>query len=497
MRRRLALVAVALAGAAAVAVAAVAFTESETEARSYAGTRAAPAFPAGLDWINTGGRPLTLASLHGKIVLLDFWTYGCVNCMHVIPDLKRLQEKYDDVLVVIGVHSAKFEAESDTANIRQIARRYGREEPIVNDRGLEIWRAYGIRAWPTLMLIDPAGRVVGKLEGEGHYDTLDGVIGAMSEEFDAALDRAPVPFTADDAGQDTPLLFPGKVLADAAGGRLFIADSNHGRVVVAGFDGAVRRVVDGFDGPQGLALADADTLYVADATGNTIHSVDLTDGGVTTVAGTGAHAYLHEDAYDDARATGLNTPWGLEWHDGLLYVAMAGPHQLWTFDPDSGALRAFAGTRREALQDGPRLAAAFNQPSGLAFADGVLYVADAEASAVRALELDGGAVRTPVGTGLFDFGDVDGVGDAVRLQHPLGVETHGGAVYVADTYNGKIKRLDPATRRVTTVAAGFDEPGGLSAAGGRLYVADTNHHAIKVVDLADGSVATLDLTWPD
>ena len=187
MRRYLVLAAIALVGAAVVAVAAVELTQPEFKVRSYAGTRVAPAVPAGLDWINTGGEPLTLAALHGKILLLDFWTYGCVNCMHIIPDLKRLQEKYDDTLVVIGVHSAKFEAESDTANIRQIARRYGRTEPIVNDRGLEIWRAYGIRAWPTVILIDPAGRVVGKLEGEGHYETLDGVLGAMVEEFYAVL----------------------------------------------------------------------------------------------------------------------------------------------------------------------------------------------------------------------------------------------------------------------------------------------------------------------
>ena len=498
MKRYLVLAAIALLGAALVAVAAVELTAPEVEENGYAGTRSAPPFPDGLDWINTGGEPLALASLRGKIVLLDFWTYGCVNCMHVIPDLKRLQQKHGDALVVIGVHSAKFEAESETANIRQIARRYGRTEPIVNDRGLDIWRAYAIRAWPTLMLIDPAGNVVGKAEGEGHYELLDGVIGALSEEFAAVLDRGPLPFTADaERAADTPLLFPGKVLADAAGGRLFIADSNHGRIVVADLDGAVRRVIDGFDGPQGLALADAETLFVADATGNTIHRVALKDGAVTTVAGTGAHAYLHADEYPDARATGLNTPWGLEWHDGLLYIAMAGQHQIWTLDPGRGALRAFAGTRREALRDGPRLAAAFNQPSGLVRADGVLYVADAEASAVRAIDLARGAVTTPVGTGLFDFGDRDGTGDAVRLQHPLGVAVHDGAVYVADTYNGKIKRLEPATRRVETVADGFDEPGGLSVAGDRLYVADTNHHAIKVLDLVTGNVSTLTLRWPD
>lgn len=499
MKRRIAALIVAGAvGAALVTFASVKFNEPAVEERSYAGTRAAPEFPAGLDWINTDGKPLTLASLRGKIVLLDFWTYGCVNCMHIIPDLQRLQETYARELVVVGVHSAKFEAESETANIAKITRRYGRTEPIVNDRGLEIWKSYGVRAWPTLMLIDPMGRGVGKVEGEGHYDTLHGIIGAMAQEFHEEIDPIPMHFATDTADvAATPLLFPGKVFADADGGRLFIADSNHGRIVVANLaDGTVVKVIDGFRGPQGLTLADADTLYVADTVASTISRVSLPSGSVTRVAGTGERTYLYEDEYPDALGTGLNSPWDLQWHKGVLYVAMAGQHQLWTLDTQNGRLAAFAGTRREALRDGPRLAAAFNQPSGLAADDGVLFVADSEASAVRAIDLVSGAVTTPVGTGLFDFGDADGIGDAVRLQHPLGVEVHGGQVYLADTYNGKIKRLDPATRRVVTVVGGLDEPGGLSAAGGRLYIADTNNHEVKVLDLADGSLTTMDLKWP-
>lgn len=497
-RRVIEIIVAGTVGAALFTFAFVKIGEPEADERSYAGTRAAPTFPEGLDWINTDGKPLPLASLRGKIVLLDFWTYGCVNCMHIIPDLQRLQETYARELVVIGVHSAKFEAESETENIAKIARRYGRTEPIVNDRGLEIWRSYGVRAWPTLMLIDPAGRVVGKLEGEGHYDTLHGVIGAMTQEFDEEIDRTPLHFVADAADvAATPLLFPGKVLADADGGRLFIADSNHGRVVVVNLvDGAVVQIIDGFQGPQGLTLADANTLYVADTVANTISRVSLPGGSVARVAGTGERTYLYDDEYPDALETGLNSPWDVHWHDGVLYVAMAGQHQLWTLDTRTGRLTAFAGTRREALRDGPRLAAAFNQPSGLATGGSVLFVADSEASAVRAIDLDSGAVTTPVGTGLFDFGDADGVGDAVRLQHPLGVEVHDGHVYVADTYNGKIKRLDPATRRVVTVVDGLDEPGGLSAAGGRLYVADTNNHEVKVLDLADGRLTALELKWP-
>ncbi len=500
MKRRIAaVIAAGAVGAALVTFASVRITEPTVDERSYAGTRPAPEFPQGLDWINTDGKPLTLASLRGKIVLLDFWTYGCVNCMHIIPDLHRLQETYARELLVIGVHSAKFESESETENITKIARRYGRTEPIVNDRGLDIWRSYHVRAWPTLTLIDPAGRVVGKVEGEGHYELLHGVIGAMTQEFDEVIDRTPLTFVADAADAiATPLQFPGKVLADAEGGRLFIADSNHGRIVVANLaDGVVVQIIEGFRGPQGLTLADPNTLYVADTVANTISRVSLPSGSVTRVAGTGARSYLYDDEYPDALETGLNSPWDVQWHDGVLYVAMAGQHQLWTLETQTGRLAVFAGTRREALRDGPRLAAAFNQPSGLATDGRSLFVADSEASAVRAIDFKSGAVTTPVGTGLFDFGDADGIGDDVRLQHPLGVEIVSGQVYVADTYNGKIKRLDPTTRRVVTVADGLDEPGGLSAASGRMYIADTNNHQVKVLDLADGSLTTMALHWPD
>lgn len=482
--------------------------------RSYAGTVPAPEFPPGLDWLNTRGRALTLADLRGKVVLLDFWTYGCINCMHVIPDLVRLERRYARELVVIGVHSAKFEHEGRTENIRRIVQRYGLAHPVVNDRFMAIWDAYGARAWPTLVLLDPAGKVVGRAEGEGHYLLLDTIIAGLVSEFDArgAVDRRPL-----DIGPDplpaTPLRFPSKVLADAAGGRLFIADSGHHRVVVATLDGLVREVIgtgepgfaDGdfrrarFHGPQGLALADATTLYVADTLNHAIRRVDLAARTVTTVAGTGRHGYLQGDSHP-ARAVPLNSPWDVLWHDGRLYVALAGQHQLWTWEPRSGHVERYAGNGFERLADGTRLAASFNQPSGLASDGRMLYVADSEASAIRAVDLTSGEVRTLVGTGLFDFGDVDGTGTAVRLQHPLGVACWNGAVYIADTYNGRLKRLEPRTRRVVTLAGGsglLDEPGGLSAAHGRLYLADTNHHAIKVYDLAAGTLREWQLRDPE
>jgi len=483
--------------------------------RSYAGTDAAPEFPSGLDWINTGGKRLSLAQLRGKVVLLDFWTFGCVNCIHVIPDLKRLEAKYPRELVVIGVHSAKFENEGRTEAIRNVVQRYEVTHPVLNDHDFDVWRDYGVNAWPTFALIDPAGKLIGTLPGEGHYALLDNVIGKVIEQFDreGKIDRTALGLVPD-AMPDGVLRFPGKVLADAAGGRLFIADSNHNRILVATLDGKLTAVIgsgkgelhDGgygdaaFFRPQGMTLADAHTLYVADTSNNALRRIDLEAKRVETVAGTGEQAYLTQSSAP-AHGTSLNTPWDVLWQDGLVYIAMAGQHQIWTYDPKADLIKEFAGSRSEELRDGPRLSGGLNQPSGLASDGSSLYVADSESSAIRRIDLGAdGKLSTIVGTGLFDFGDKDGAGDAVRLQHPLHVSYLDGMLYVADTYNSKIKRIDPKTRSSRTFIGGkgeLDEPGGISIAGDRLYIADTNHHAIKVAELATARLTTLTLSDPD
>jgi thiol-disulfide isomerase/thioredoxin len=495
----------------------------------------APELEGGRGWLNTAG-PLTLAGLRGKVVLLDFWTYGCVNCMHVIPDLKRLEEKYPKELVVIGVHSAKFENEKETENIRRIVLRYGIEHPVVNDADFRIWNAYAVRAWPTLVVIDPAGYVVGYASGEGNYDVLDKAVGELAADARrrGTLDERPLKLALERARVgDLPLAFPGKILADERGDRLFISDSNHNRVVVTRLDGTLVYTVgsgargreDGdfaratFDGPQGLAL-DGETLYVADTRNHSVRRVNLKGRTVETFAGTGEQLRdysLRPDSPPSPQP--LSSPWDLYLQGGTLYVAMAGPHQIWALDLKTRRASVFAGSGREARLDGPPGEAAFAQPSGLAGDGRTLYVADSESNIIRAVGLGpepalkvsppiipvnaGEDVLTLAGGDLFEFGDRDGQGDDVRLQHPLGLAPHEGRVFIADTYNHKIKILEPRARRVTTFAgtgkAGqadgarpeFYEPGGLSVARGKLYVADTNNHAVRVVDLMTKQTATL------
>jgi hypothetical protein len=469
----------------------------------------------------------------------------------LFPQLRKLERKYPNEVVVVGVHSPKFPAERETPNLRAAVMRYGIEHPVVNDRDFKVWQQYAGRAWPTLFFIDPEGRVIGRHEGEITFEALDRLVSQMIAEFDqkGLLVHQPLPTRLEKSlERQSPLLFPGKVLADGPhplapspsemergnltplsisdgegqGVRpvLFIADSGHNRLLIANPAGPVQDTIGGaepgfadgdfstarFNAPQGMARA-GDLLYVADLENHAIRQVDLAARAVTTIAGTGEQARAFHTG-GPAREVALNSPWALALRGQTLYVAMAGFHQIWALDLAAGTIAPFAGTGHEGLEDGPLLAAWFAQPSALALGADTLYVADAETSAIRAIDLrPGGQVRTVVGEGLFEFGDVDGVGEAARLQHPLGLAYHAGRLYVADSYNNKIKQVDPQTRSATTwlgdgypgdadgagTAARFREPSGLSLAGDRLFIADTNNNLIRVADLATGEVSTLNL----
>lgn len=501
---------------------------------------AAPEFPSGLDWINVD-QPLSLQGLRGKIIILDFWTYGCINCIHMIPTLRRLEERYADSLVVIGVHSAKFENEGQTDNLRQIVQRYELHHPVINDSDFRVWRQYGVRAWPTFVVIDPRGNVLALQPGEVPFDAFDNLLAGMVDFWSGTgeLNTEPLELALEGAGMPAgALAFPGKVLADEAGGRLFISDSNHHRIIVADLNTyAVQTVIgngsrglaDGdfataqFSQPQGMALsADGSTLYVADTQNHVVRAADLNAGTVTTIAGTGIQSYERhapeEGEFALAAETGISSPWALELDDAsqTLYIAMAGPHQIWAINLANGMMRVAIGNGREALLSATFASSELAQPSGLHLHDGVLYIADSESSSIRAAEIERRVVRTVSGTtanDLFDYGDIDGVAGVSRLQHPLGVTgSPDGLIYIADTYNSRIKQYDPSTGETTTLfglggrggfrdgdaqTAEFDEPGGLSYANGRLYIADTNNHAIRVIDLASGQVSTVMFPNPE
>jgi thiol-disulfide isomerase/thioredoxin len=494
-------------------------------ASKYAGKVRAPEFPSGAEWLNTD-EPPTLSSFSGKLLILDFWAYCCINCIHIIPALRRLERHFPDELAVVGVHSPKFDQEHATENIRQAIMRYGVSHPVINDANMSVWQSYTIRAWPTLMFVDPEGKVIGAFEGELTYEMGVPLIDEMLAEFRQAGTLRPSP-TAHRL-EEAPLRilsYPGKVLADEENERLFVSDTGHHRVLVTDLDGVVQTFIgsgeaglaDGvlegalLNRPQGLALA-GEMLFIADTENHAIRMVDLEMGTVETLAGTGKQGQGHVEG-GPALDVDMRSPWDIVLTGRVLFIAMAGSHQLWMVDLNTNVLQAVVGTGAEQLRDGPPEEAELAQPSGItADEDDVLYFADSETSSIRLADLrTTHHVGTLVGTGLFEFGDIDGHGSQARLQHPLGVDydQETGFLFVADTYNNKIKRITLEEPVVTTVAgsgaagqadgplaaATFFEPGGLSITGTRIYVADTNNHAIRVVDLGTGQVSTLEVDF--
>ncbi|MFJ4030110.1 NHL domain-containing thioredoxin family protein [Paenarthrobacter sp. NPDC089989] len=501
----------------------------------------------GRGWLNTGGKSLDLESLRGKIVLLDFWTFCCINCLHVLDELRPLEEKYSDVLVTVGVHSPKFEHEADPVALASAVERYEIHHPVLDDPELATWKAYTARAWPTLVVIDPEGYIVAHLSGEGHADGLAVLLEELVAEHEAkgTLHRGNGPYVAPEPTSGT-LRFPGKA-TQLDNGNYLVVDSGHHRLVELRPDfETVERVIgsgakgfaDGtagtaqFNEPQGVAVLPAGLaltlgydVVVADTVNHRLRGVNLGTGEVRTIAGNGVQRLLdagparvtesgagswsehHDggpadfaaDALDVGllgRGTGvsLSSPWDLVWSEKLqrVVIAMAGTHQIFALDPVSGIVSILAGSGLEGLLDGPAEEAWFAQSSGLAVdAEDNIWVADSETSALRRLVVgaSGVTVETAVGTGLFDFGFRDGEAAEARLQHPLGVTVlPDGSVAIADTYNGAVRRFDPSTNTVSTLARGLAEPSDVVVVNHQdaeplLVVVESNKHQLVLVPI--------------
>uniref|UniRef100_A0A4W4EMU5 NHL repeat-containing protein 2 n=1 Tax=Electrophorus electricus TaxID=8005 RepID=A0A4W4EMU5_ELEEL len=511
-----------------------------------------PDFENGLEWLNTVG-PLSLRKeLLGKVVVLDFFTYCCINCMHILPDLHQLEQRYTfkDGLVVVGVHSAKFPNEKVLQNIRSAVLRYGITHPVVNDGNARLWQELEVACWPTLVLLGPRGNLLFSVVGEGHRERLFLFATAALEHYGQQgllQDHAVGMKLLRDSLPPSILSFPGKVAVDPHSKKLAIADTGHHRVLVVTSSGQMLHCVGGpgsgrqdgdlsealFSSPQGVFIK-GNAVYVADTENHLIRKIDLSERRVTTVAGVGVQGTDKEGGSMGPQQP-ISSPWdvalgtagGVE--DNVLWIAMAGTHQIWALFLEDGKLPRGSGHTRgvcvrvagsgseENRNNAYPRKAGLAQPSGLALAPdqpwNCLFIADSESSTVRSLSLSDGAVKHVVGgerdpLNLFAFGDVDGKGVEAKLQHPLGVawDAASGLLYVADSYNHKIKVVEPKTKQCRVLAGtgqpgdgfgagfqqcGFNEPGGLCVAeGGKLlYVADTNNHRIKVLDLETQTVS--------
>ena len=446
-----------------------------TSLRSRARVRAPQL--VGRRWLNTGGAELSLESLRGRVVVLDFWTFCCVNCLHVLDELRSVEGQFPDELVLIGVHSPKFEHEGDPAAVEAAVERYAVHHPVLDDPELTTWKAYTARAWPTLVVIDPEGYVVASMSGEGHGPGLASLVDELIAEHreKGTLRSGDTPYVPPPA-RESALSFPGKLVA-LPDGSVIVSDTAHHQVVHLEGDLETERARWGsaevFNEPQGLLLLPETVaaevgcdLLVADSVNHQVSSVRFSDGAIRVVAGTG-DPLRRRSAGGRALEQDLSTPWDLAWWGDRVVLAMAGNHQLWELhlaaDPGASTVTVLAGTTQEGLRDGAAAEGWLAQPSGLAASgDGTrVWIADAETSALRSITLGytGPELSTSVGTGLFDFGHRDGLADEALLQHPLGVtELPDGSVAVSDTYNGAIRRFDPATGLVTTLATGLAEP---------------------------------------
>ncbi|MEW2139150.1 NHL domain-containing thioredoxin family protein [Streptomyces sp. NPDC005409] len=455
-------------------------------------------------WINTGGKDLTLADFRGRVLILDFWTFCCINCLHVLDELRELEEKHRDTLVIVGVHSPKFVHEAEHAAVVDAVERYEVHHPVLDDPELVTWKQYAVRAWPTLVVIDPEGYIVAQHAGEGHAHAIARLVEELEAEHEAkgTLRRGDGPYVAPEPVA-SDLRFPGKALL-LPSGNFLVSDSTRHQLVELAADGesVVRRIGSGsrgftaesFNEPQGLALLPDGRVVVADTVNHALRVLDLESGAVETVAGTGRQWWQGSPTSGPALEVDLSSPWDVAWWQGKVWIAMAGVHQLWTWDPAQGTVEVAAGTTNEGLHDGPAAEAWFAQPSGLAAAGDRLWIADSETSALRYVTQapdpsDGYVVTSAVGTGLFDFGHRDGDAGQALLQHPLGVTAlPDGSVAVCDTYNHALRRYDPATGEVSTLATDLREPSDAVLVGGDIVVVESARHRLTRLRLPEEAV---------
>jgi len=478
----------------------------------------APDFPPDHEWVNIKKKLSLKKNLKGHVVVLDFWTYCCINCIHTIPDLQFLEKKYKkDKVIFIGVHSAKFFNERNKENVKDAIQRYGINHPVILDNNHKIWNSHAVNSWPTIVIIDSEGKTLYHHSGENQLDPImDAIDYALKEgkrKKTLAKEKISIKITLKKS--KNTLSFPGKIWYDDRSQELLISDSGNNRILITklkdknakiqaevgsgkpGFkDGTFKTAL--FKHPQGLVKLN-DKIYVADTGNHAIRVIDLKTKKVSTIAGTGkkpVHTY--------EKAGNLSSPWDLIIHHDFLYIAMAGCHQIWRLDLKTNKIAPYAGNSGEDLVDGSRNRAWLAQPSGLTTDGNDIFFVDSETSSVRKLDLNKEKVTTLIGKGLFVFGHQDGLFDQALLQHPLGIHFYNKQLYLADTYNNAVKVLDLKSKTKTTLVGTkeknrdictvnkggmktckelpLNEPNDVIALEDKILIADTNNHVIRILD---------------
>ncbi len=487
----------------------------------------APEFPEGTEWINTRFK-VSLKNLRGNVVVLDFWTYCCINCIHLVPVFSEIEKKYSRMpVIILGIHSPKFDNEKKPANVIEAVSRYGIEHPVALDRDMRIWRAFGVSAWPTVVIIGPTGRVEFKAAGEISVAQLELLIQDVIDKYrrNGLISRFRPRIKTSKPRNFSALSYPGKMSFSDDGSMFALSDSNHNRIIIADSEkGTILNSIGGmkpglsdgnfressFSRPQGV-LWHSNKVYVADTGNHALREIDLDQKKVRTLAGTGSEGFLIDYGIEyDADGTALNSPWDVAAYRDYIFIAMAGLHQIWRYSMKNKTISVFAGSGREDITDGDLEGADFAQPSGLWLSGNKLHVADSETSSIRSISIKDRHVSTIAGEGLFRFGDAAGRLSETKLQHPIGLCSSGTTIYVADTYNSAIKSIDVKTGISSYVISGnkksmcrfgdpecdtlgLFEPNDVKVNGSNLYIVDTNNHLVRRLSLKDRLLKTLDV----
>lgn len=470
-------------------------------------TRAiAPELPRDLEWVNAREAP-RLGQSRGRVVLLNFFSYSNSNSLNALADLRHVENKYYDGLTVLGIHCPKFGQERTTSNVLKAVNRHYVRHAVANDADFRCWQLFGVRSWPTIVAIDAAGEIAATLPGEGRRNELDQLVAQLLEEA-AARDirqyEASQPVSRPEP--KLPLRFPARVLA--TDNSIFVADSGHNRIIECTHEGRILRQFGsgnpgfwdgrgqdaGFSSPQGMTIV-KDSLYVADLGNHAVRRIRLLNGEVETIAGTGQPGAVIVRDHDDPRAVPLNAPLDVVANQERLFIANSGNHQVWMLDLGRNRIGAFIGSGAHGFTDGPGETSELGKPTGLATHQQMLYVADADSSSVRAVRFIDNHIKSLIGAGLYEFGDVDGLPDKARLQHPtaIALDPGGSILWVADTYNNKIKALSLRGGGARTLALPyrFHEPTGISVAAKSLWIANSNAHEIVRIDTGSGQIRRL------
>lgn len=466
-----------------------------------------------LEWLNVKG-PVTFDKLKGRVVLLHFFTYCCINCLHAVSEIKYLEEKYkDEPFIVIGVHCAKFPNERDKKNIEKAIDRMGIAHPVVIDNDFLLWKQYGIRVWPTFLLVGSDTEIVGVASGEGNLEVIEQSIEKALQQgretgklIEGVIQVEPVRV------KPSLLRYPTKIHIDKENKLIYVSDPGNNRILEVAFEafdkGRIKKIIgsgsmgmeDGefssakLNKPHGIFKDQTDKLYICDSDNHSIRIADLKKSQLTTLLGDGTKA-----RWGDARGDSLNSPWDILRHADTFFIAMAGSHQIWRMDAKTKKVRPFIGNGRENLIDGNSRKSQLAQPSGLATDGRDLFFADAESSAVRKVNMNSGLVKTVAGKGLFIYGYRDGKIEEAMLQHPKGIYFENGIIYVADTFNNSVRIINMSKKVVQTLVSSkeprlcsiesksrtgqINEPNDVARFGAYLYIADTNNNIIRVLDI--------------